>query len=811
MPEIDSLPAVEGCESLVPLCTDWLDNVAYNMHTRRVNNRMHVDGIQCTDWLRDGIPSSDQRQIHARTILYCPALQMLTTYLEPKGPGVCWARVRNAIDAEGDSEEARAHRFPKPHDNMYPVFTQASNYRTAVFTEDAHMPRRRDLSFANETCADCHPHVVGRQENGTLVARPIPSAHRRDAPNDGLRTAHSALIAALESLPTSHPVRDPTREMEFFVIARDISGHAKNGRFPIPPALDVNPGIPCADGTHAHHSHPHWHLLATRPLINPKGHSEHKRLNAAVTRIIADTATEDDVTTLRTWIAIARETTTIAAINTNISNTNEQLRRPYRGAEGEQLLHLVEMAAMAITNTGAPPPRTRQAAANHVTSVLRKELEAFDVDTTVQAIVNALCARRVFTFTDGAMDTTDAPPAPTTTLTLPGAAVVESLLNRVKTSFTDAQNRSPTFMRPNRRTAAVNYVESTLRTYLRGYDVESTILLLVYILEREGELRFASGPDATSAKAADAYARFVAANAPTDPVAGPSSVATAEGLAPEDKTPIAAGRYEREGGDRVFASRTVEKIMVSVGGQQILLFLSPVDMPAPCHTCSIGPDGSPVIVNHRLRASVISIAHRYYEYIDSTTGNTVTMTNVELQEHCRLCTTPPYMEFLLADEQLARELQARLDAEAAKGEDPTPGNPHYHDDDMTCPTAPVTPPTDAPEPPAPRNDPPPAPEVTASSTDTPDAQPVAPATTTPDAQPVAPVTTTPVTPTPALETPVSSTAARDASPIAPAMATSLTTPHSVPSPTAVAAVSTAPSPAPELLAPSDAPPARPRL
>eukprot|EP00741_Cyanophora_paradoxa_P021827 tig00021373_g21069.t1 len=174
MPEIDSLPAVEGCESLVPLCTDWLDNVAYNMHTRRVNNRMHVDGIQCTDWLRDGIPSSDQRQIHARTILYCPALQMLTTYLEPKGPGVCWARVRNAIDAEGDSEEARAHRFPKPHDNMYPVFTQASNYRTAVFTEDAHMPRRRDLSFANET------------------------------------------------------------EMEFFVIARDISGHAKNGRFPIP-------------------------------------------------------------------------------------------------------------------------------------------------------------------------------------------------------------------------------------------------------------------------------------------------------------------------------------------------------------------------------------------------------------------------------------------------------------------------------------------------------------------------------------------------------------------------------------------------
>eukprot|EP00741_Cyanophora_paradoxa_P021553 tig00021357_g20804.t2 len=212
MPEIDSLPAVEGCESLVPLCTDWLDNVAYNMHTRRVNNRMHVDGIQCTDWLRDGIPSSDQRQIHARTILYCPALQMLTTYLEPKGPGVCWARVRNAIDAEGDSEEARAHRFPKPHDNMYPVFTQASNYRTA--------------------------------ENGTLVARPIPSAHRRDAPNDGLRTAHSALIAALESLPTSHPVRDPTREMEFFVIARDISGHAKNGRFPIPPALDVNPGIP---------------------------------------------------------------------------------------------------------------------------------------------------------------------------------------------------------------------------------------------------------------------------------------------------------------------------------------------------------------------------------------------------------------------------------------------------------------------------------------------------------------------------------------------------------------------------------------
>eukprot|EP00741_Cyanophora_paradoxa_P001432 tig00000489_g1384.t1 len=358
------------------------------------------------------------------------------------------------------------------------------------------------------------------------------------------------------------------------------------------------------------------------------------------------------------------------------------------------------MAAMAITNTGAPPPRTRQAAANHVTSVLRKELEAFDVDTTVQAIVNALCARRVFTFTDGAMDTTDAPPAPTTTLTLPGAAVVESLLNRVKTSFTDAQNRSPTFMRPNRRTAAVNYVESTLRTYLRGYDVESTILLLVYILEREGELRFASGPDATSAKAADAYARFVAANAPTDPVAGPSSVATAEGLAPEDKTPIvppttptppapavlrpkasedradndpinrnrklremlmdiaedsitliarrhqAAGRYEREGGDRVFASRTVEKIMVSVGGQQILLFLSPVDMPAPCHTCSIGPDGSPVIVNHRLRASVISIAHRYYEYIDSTTGNTVTMTNVELQEHCRLCTTPPYMEFV---------------------------------------------------------------------------------------------------------------------------------------------------------------------
>eukprot|EP00741_Cyanophora_paradoxa_P025422 tig00000381_g24541.t1 len=385
MPEIDSLPAVEGCESLVPLCTDWLDNVAYNMHTRRVNNRMHVDGIQCTDWLRDGIPSSDQRQIHARTILYCPALQMLTTYLEPKGPGVCWAR--------------------------------ASNYRTAVFTEDAHMPRRRDLSFANET------------------------------------------------------------ETEFFVIARDISGHAKNGRFPIPPALDVNPGIPCADGTHAHHSHPHWHLLATRPLINPKGHSEHKRLNAAVTRIIADTATEDDVTTLRTWIAIARETTTIAAINTNISNTNEQLRRPYRGAEGEQLLHLVEMAAMAITNTGAPPPRTRQAAANHVTSVLRKELEAFDVDTTVQAIVNALCARRVFTFTDGAMDTTDAPPAPTTTLTLPGAAVVESLLNRVKTSFTDAQNRSPTFMRPNRRTAAVNYVESTLRTYLRGYDVESTIVV----------------------------------------------------------------------------------------------------------------------------------------------------------------------------------------------------------------------------------------------------------------------------------------------------------------------------------------------
>eukprot|EP00741_Cyanophora_paradoxa_P000822 tig00000444_g793.t1 len=565
---------------------------------------------------------------------------MLTTYLEPKGPGVCWARVRNAIDAEGDSEEARAHRFPKPHDNMYPVFTQASNYRTAVFTEDAHMPRRRDLSFANET------------------------------------------------------------EMEFFVIARDISGHAKNGRFPIPPALDVNPGIPCADGTHAHHSHPHWHLLAARPLINPKGHSEHKRLNAAVTRIIADTATEDDVTTLRTWIAIARETTTIAAINTNISNTNEQLRRPYRGAEGEQLLHLVEMAAMAITNTGAPPPRTRQAAANHVTSVLRKELEAFDVDTTVQAIVNALCARRVFTFTDGAMDTTDAPPAPTTTLTLPGAAVVESLLNRVKTSFTDAQNRSPTFMRPNRRTAAVNYVESTLRTYLRGYDVESTILLLVYILEREGELRFASGPDATSAKAADAYARFVAANAPTDPVAGPSSVATAEGLAPEDKTPIvppttptppapavlrpkasedradndpinrnrklremlmdiaedsitliarrhqAAGRYAHEGGDRVFASRTVEKIMVSVGGQQILLFLSPVDMPAPCHTCSIGPDGSPVIVNHRLRASVISIAHRYYEYIDSTTGNTVTMTNVELQEHCRLCTTPPYMEFV---------------------------------------------------------------------------------------------------------------------------------------------------------------------
>eukprot|EP00741_Cyanophora_paradoxa_P021610 tig00021366_g20859.t1 len=489
---------------------------------------------------------------------------MLTTYLEPKGPGVCWARVRNAIDAEGDSEEARAHRFPKPHDNMYPVFTQASNYRTAVFTEDAHMPRRRDLSFANET------------------------------------------------------------EMEFFVIARDISGHAKNGRFPIPPALDVNPGIP-----------------------------EHKRLNAAVTRIIADTATEDDVTTLRTWIAIARETTTIAAINTNISNTNEQLRRPYRGAEGEQLLHL--------------------AAANHVTSVLRKELEAFDVDTTVQAIVNALCARRVFTFTDGAMDTTDAPPAPTTTLTLPGAAVVESLLNRVKTSFTDAQNRSPTFMRPNRRTAAVNYVESTLRTYLRGYDVESTILLLVYILEREGELRFASGPDATSAKAADAYARFVAANAPTDPVAGPSSVATAEGLAPEDKTPIVppttptppapavlrpkasedradndpinrngTGRYEREGGDRVFASRTVEKIMVSVGGQQILLFLSPVDMPAPCHTCSIGPDGSPVIVNHRLRASVISIAHRYYEYIDSTTGNTVTMTNVELQEHCASAQRRPH-------------------------------------------------------------------------------------------------------------------------------------------------------------------------
>eukprot|EP00741_Cyanophora_paradoxa_P021609 tig00021366_g20858.t1 len=72
----------------------------------------------------------------------------------------------------------------------------------------------------------------------------------------------------------------------------------------------------------------------------------------------------------------------------------------------------------------------------------------------------------------------------------------------------------------------------------------------------------------------------------------------------------------------------------------------------------------------------------------------------------------------------------------------TPGNPHYHDDDMTCPTAPVTPPTDAPEP-RPAERPTPCAEVTASSTDTPDAQPVAPATTTPDAQPVAPVTTTP--------------------------------------------------------------------
>eukprot|EP00741_Cyanophora_paradoxa_P001860 tig00000520_g1803.t1 len=135
------------------------------------------------------------------------------------------------------------------------------------------------------------------------------------------------------------------------------------------------------------------------------------------------------------------------------------------------------------------------------------------------------------------MDTTDGAACTYDNADAPGAAVVESLLNRVKTSFTDAQNRSPTFMRPNRRTAAVNYVESTLRTYLRGYDVESTILLLVYILEREGELRFASGPDATSARLLTPT--LVSSRQRSDrPVAGPSSVATAEGLAPEDKTPI---------------------------------------------------------------------------------------------------------------------------------------------------------------------------------------------------------------------------------------------------------------------------------
>eukprot|EP00741_Cyanophora_paradoxa_P025418 tig00000381_g24537.t1 len=231
-------------------------------------------------------------------------------------------------------------------------------------------------------------------------------------------------------------------------------------------------------------------------------------------------------------------------------------------------------------------------------------------------------------------------------------------------------------------------------------------------------------------------------------------------------------------------------------------------------------------------------------------------------------TTPPDKHAqLLADEQLARELQARLDAEAAKGEDPVqaaaqapylqaaiggiargrtmdarrrtaaaqapprqsarhgersgaaaarsrfipagpdPGQPSLPRRRHDVPNGTGDTADRRPGAPGPAERPTPAPEVTASSTDTPDAQPVAPATTTPDAQPVAPVTTTPVAPTPALETPVSSTAARDASPIAPAMATSLTTPHSVPSPTAVAAVSTAPSPAPELLAPSDAPPA----
>eukprot|EP00741_Cyanophora_paradoxa_P021559 tig00021358_g20810.t1 len=414
MPEIDSLPAVEGCESL-----------------------------------------------------------MLTTYLEPKGPGVCWARVRNAIDAEGDSEEARAHRFPKPHDNMYPVFTQASNYRTAVFTEDAHMPRRRDLSFANETCADCHP-------------------------------------------------------------------------------------------------------------------------------------------------------------------------------------------------------------------------------------------------------------------------------------MSSAARRMPTFMRPNRRTAAVNYVESTLRTYLRGYDVESTILLLVYILEREVSYD-ANRPADHAHSTAPAVLRPKASEdrADNDPINRNRKLREMLMDIAEDSITLiarrhqAAGRYEREGGDRVFASRTVEKIMHRP--RWLTRHREP-----------------------RLRASVISIAHRYYEYIDSTTGNTVTMTNVELQEHCRLCTTPPYMEFvrncpvpsptsrqrtpypstLRPDDAPAditldalygvtmemktlflRIIGLLMDitpqgTTSLTGNDdwprvadiflnvdvspftpaPDPGNPHYHDDDMTCPTAPVTPPTDAPEPPAPRND-----------------------------------------------------------------------------------------------------------
>eukprot|EP00741_Cyanophora_paradoxa_P021051 tig00021332_g20319.t1 len=227
---------------------------------------------------------------------------------------------------------------------------------------------------------------------------------------------------------------------------------------------------------------------------------------------------------------------------------------------------------------------------------------------------------------------------------------------------------------------------------------------------------------------------------------------------------------------------------------------------------------------------LISIAHRYYEYIDSTTGNTVTMTNVELQEHCRLCTTPPYMEFVRncpVPSPTSRQrtpypstlrpddAPADITLDALYGVtmemktlflriigllmDITPqgttsltGNddwPRVADIFLNVDVSPFTvrASTLRPGPPAPRNDPPPAPEVTASSTDTPDAQPVAPATTTPDAQPVAPVTTTPVAPTPALETPVSSTAARDASPIAPAMATSLTTRTASPPATTVTA------------------------